>query len=64
MFDYNFVNNSNDNSKSNYVDYDPKGFNDISTELVLDKFESTNEKGKHDGDFLVNLAIKLYEEKI
>lgn len=64
LFDYNFVNNSNDNSKSNYVDYDPKGFNDISTELVLDKFESTNEKGKHDGDFLVNLAIKLYEEKI
>ena len=30
---------------------------------MLDKFESTNEKGKHDGDFLVNLAIKLYEER-
>ena len=64
LFDYNFVNNSHDNSTSNYVDYDQKGFNDIPTELVLDKFECPNAKGKHDGDFLVDLAIKLYEEKI
>lgn len=63
LFSVNLVNNSQQSPDESYVQFDKDEMDKISVPLIHDSFESTEFRGKHDGEKLVKSILNLYESK-
>ena len=61
LFDYIFINKSDNKVSSTYVKYDESAFKDINVKKIVKNYESREFPGKHDGDLLVNEILLLRE---
>lgn len=61
LFDVVFVNKSNFKADESYVEFDKSSFENIDVDLIVDEFESSSSPGKHDGQKLVEVILKIFK---
>ena len=61
LFDAVFVNKSNFKADESYVEFDESNFENIDVDLIVDEFESRNSPGKHDGQKLIEVILKIFK---